>query len=150
MVCVVCFIQLRLPCSSVADRRKEPKEHGVCRVLYSTWLDFFVPGKICKASAEPQPFVSGHNFQPTPKFRCKRLVASFEVEQERLQQRLERSIKEEPAKLLSSCDDVTRLCRVRASGLESPCPLILENYSFIIRLPTLPRREYSEDMAAPF
>eukprot|EP00903_Cladosiphon_okamuranus_P015016 g13894.t1 len=48
--------------------------------------------------------------------RCKRLVASFEAEQERLQERLERSIKEEPAKLLSSCDDVTRLCRRFAEG----------------------------------
>lgn len=68
------------------------------------------------ASISHEPFVYlvyPHKTQPTPHFRCKRLVASFEAEQERLQQRLERSIKEEPAKLLSSCDDVTRLCRVR-------------------------------------
>lgn len=46
-------------------------------------------------------------------YRCKRLVAAFEVEHEALQQNLERAIKEEPARLVTSCDDVTRLCRVR-------------------------------------
>ncbi|CAM9400850.1 unnamed protein product [Ectocarpus fasciculatus] len=48
--------------------------------------------------------------------RCKRLVASFEVEHEALQPRLERFIREEPAKLLTSCDDMTRLCKTFAEG----------------------------------
>ncbi|CAM9256084.1 unnamed protein product [Ectocarpus sp. 12 AP-2014] len=48
--------------------------------------------------------------------RCKRLVASFDVEHEALQQRLERFISEEPARLLASCDDMTRLCKTFAEG----------------------------------
>ncbi|CBJ30237.1 conserved unknown protein [Ectocarpus siliculosus] len=48
--------------------------------------------------------------------RCKRLVASFEVEHEALQPRLERFIREEPARLLASCDDMTRLCKTFAEG----------------------------------
>lgn len=41
-------------------------------------------------------------------------MTSFEVEHEALQPRLERFIREEPARLLASCDDMTRLCKVRA------------------------------------
>ncbi|CAN0359006.1 unnamed protein product, partial [Ectocarpus sp. 12 AP-2014] len=48
--------------------------------------------------------------------RCKRLVASFEVEHEALQPRLERFIREEPARLRASCDDMTRLCKTFAEG----------------------------------
>lgn len=39
-------------------------------------------------------------------------MAAFEVEHEAFQRKLEKSIEEEPARLLTSCDDVTRLCRV--------------------------------------
>lgn len=45
--------------------------------------------------------------------RCKRLVAAFEAEREAFVLRLERFVNEEPARLLASCDDVIRLCRVR-------------------------------------
>lgn len=47
-------------------------------------------------------------------------MASFEVEHEALQPRLERFIREEPARLLASCDDMTRLCKVR--GMLWPLP----------------------------
>lgn len=44
--------------------------------------------------------------------RCKRLVARFEAEREAFIPQLERFVKDEPTRLLTSCDDVTRLCRV--------------------------------------
>jgi len=55
-------------------------------------------------------------YEPLPVARCKRLVAGFQADFEALQKRLARFTKEEPAKLLTSCDDVTRLCRVSTSS----------------------------------
>ncbi|CAM9618005.1 unnamed protein product [Scytosiphon promiscuus] len=48
--------------------------------------------------------------------RCKRLVASFEANNETLQPNLQRFAAEEPARLLTSCNDVTRLCKRFAEG----------------------------------
>lgn len=47
--------------------------------------------------------------------RCKKLVASFGAEYEASLPRLERAVEEEPTRLLTNCDDVRRLCRVRPS-----------------------------------
>ena len=44
--------------------------------------------------------------------RCKKLVASLDAEHEALLPRLERAVEDEPARLLASCDDVRKLCRV--------------------------------------
>ena len=47
--------------------------------------------------------------------RYKKLVASFDAEYEASIPRLERAVGEEPARLLTNCDDVRKLCRVRPS-----------------------------------
>ena len=44
--------------------------------------------------------------------RCKKLVASLDAEHEALLPRLEKAVEDEPARLLASCDDVRKLCRV--------------------------------------
>lgn len=56
--------------------------------------------------------------------RSNRLLATFDTERQAFVPRLERFVKDEPARLLTSCDDVRRLCKVRTCGL-------LGNRSFI-------------------
>ncbi|CAM9450007.1 unnamed protein product, partial [Choristocarpus tenellus] len=48
--------------------------------------------------------------------RCKRMLAKFEVDCEAWVPRLTKLAREEPTKLLSSCDDLIRLCKTFANG----------------------------------